>query len=124
MKKLAATLSILLMGIFLLTALLMVPGFSHAQMHSGGQGQHKTKSSMTQSNMGIMADISAEMYQLMSKEQLKPEQEKQILGMMNHLSRIMMEMSVPYGEQVKMRHNEELKEMLKRMDRLYERVGH
>ena len=123
MKKLAGTPGILILVVFLVAALLMLPGFSTAQMHSGGQGQHKTKSSMMRANMGIMADISAEMYQLMSKRELNPEQEKQVLTTMNHMTRIMMEMSIPHGEQVKMRHNEELAEMLKSMDRLYERVG-
>jgi polyhydroxyalkanoate synthesis regulator phasin len=116
--------------IIFVAALLIAPGFSAAQTYGDGQGQHKTKSSMMQtgmgmmqSNMGMLADITAKMSDMMGKGQMNPEQQKQILDMMNQMSRIMREMSVPHGDQVKKRHNEALNEMRQRIDSLEERVG-
>ncbi|UCE82167.1 MAG: hypothetical protein JSV47_10625 [Deltaproteobacteria bacterium] len=108
--------------IVLVAALLIAPGVSAAQTYGDEQGQHKTKSSMMkssmgmmQANMGMLADITAKISSMMSKGQMNPGEQKQILEMMNQMSRIMREMSVPHGEPVKKRHNEELKEMRQRM---------
>lgn len=113
--------------IILVAVLLIAPGFSAAQTYGDGKGQHKTKSAMMkssmgmmQSNMGMLADITAKISGMMSKGHMNPEQQKQILDMMNQMSQIMREMSVPHGEPVKKRHNEELKEMRQRMVRLEE----
>ena len=78
---------------------------------------------MMQSNMGMLADITAEISDMMSRGQMNPQQQKQILDMMNQMVRIMREMSVPHGEPVKKRHNKELKEMRRRMVSLAERSG-
>ena len=103
-------------------ALLMIPAFSVAQKHAGGGGQHDIKNStmkgsmgIMQANMGMMADITAKLYQMMSTGQMSHEQQNQILDMMNQMSRIMEEMSVPHGEKVKQRHLRELQDMHKKL---------
>jgi hypothetical protein len=116
--------------IILVAILLIAPGFSAAQTYGDGKGQHKTKSAMMkssmgmmQANMGMLADITAKMAGMMNKGQMNPQQQQQILEMINQMSRIMREMSVPHGEPVKKRHNEELHEMRQRMVSLEERFG-
>ena len=102
--------------IFLLAILLTIPGILYAQKHSGGQGQPKMKSSMMHANMGMMADITAKIYQILSNGQLNPAQQTQVLDMMYQMSQIMREMSVPHGEEVKKRHSKELMDMRKRVE--------
>ena len=110
-------------AIILTVALLMISGVSVAQQHGGGGGQHNIKNStmkgsmvIMQANMGMMADITAKLYQMMSKGHMSPHQRQQSLEMMNQMSRIMKEMSVPHGEQVKQRHQRELQDMRKKLD--------
>ena len=107
----------------LTVALLMIPAFSIAQKHGIGEGQQNLKSSsmkasmgLMRGNMGMLAEITAKLYQLMSKGHLSPYQRQQILDMMNEMSRIMEEMSVPHGEQVKQRHQRELQDMRRKLN--------
>jgi hypothetical protein len=105
--------------------LLMVPRLSEAQKYGVSQSEHKAKSStmkasmgMMQDNMGLMAEITDKMQQMMSTGMINPEQQSYILNMMKKMSRMMREMSVPHGEQVKKRHNHELQEMRNELDSL------
>lgn len=114
------TLIIILAGV-----LLMVPQLSEAQEYGGAQSEHKAKSStmkasmgMMQGNMGLMAEITDKMQQMMSTGRMSREQQSQILNMMKKMSRMMREMSVPHGEEVKKRHNHELQEMRTELDSL------
>jgi hypothetical protein len=57
----------------LTAAFLIIPGFSVAQRHGGGEGQQNLKSStmkasmeVMQGNMGLMAEITDKMQQMMS----------------------------------------------------------
>ena len=109
----------------LTAAFLIIPGFSVAQRHGGAQSEHKAKSAtmkasmgMMQDNMGLMAEITDKMQQMMSTGRMSPEQQSQIWNMMKQMSRMMREMAVPHGEQVKRRHNHELQEMRKNLDSL------
>jgi hypothetical protein len=109
----------------LTAAFLIIPGFSVAQMHGGGEGQHNLKSPSTkasmrmmQDNMGLIAEITDKMQQMMSTGLMSPEQQGQITNMMKQMSRIMREMAVPHGEQVKKSHNHELQKMRKQADAL------
>ena len=109
----------------LTAALLMIPAFSVAQKHGIREGQQNLKSStmkasmgMMQGNMGLMAEITERMQQMMSSGQMSTEQQNQILNMMKQMSEMMWEMSVPHGEQVKKRHKHELQEMRKNLDSL------
>ena len=111
--------------IILAGVLLMAPRLSEAQKHGDIQGEHKAKSStmkasmgMMQGNMGLMAEITDKMQQMMSTGRMSPEQQSHILNMMKKMSRMMREMSVPHGEQVKKRHNHELQEMRNELDSL------
>lgn len=106
-------------------AFLIIPGFSVAQRHGGGEGQQNRKSSkmkdsmgMMRANMGLMAKITDKMQQMMSTGRMSPEQQKQILNMMKQMSHMMKEMAVPHGEKVKKRHNLELKKMRNELDSL------
>ena len=74
----------------LTAAFLIIPGFSVAQRHVGGEGQQNLKSStmkasmgMMQGNMALMAEITDKMQQMMSTERVSPEQQSQILNMMD-----------------------------------------
>lgn len=109
--------------IILAGVLFMVPRLSEAQEYGGSQSEHNAKSSMMkasmgmmQGNMGLMAEITDKMQQRMSTGRLSPEQQGHILNMMKKMSRMMREMSVPHGEEVKKRHNHELQEMRKELD--------
>jgi hypothetical protein len=110
--------------IAMLTAtFLIIPGFSVAQRHGGSQSELKAKSStmkasmgIMQGNMGLMAEITDKMQQMMSTGRISHEQQKEILNMMEQMSRVMREMAVPHGEEVKKRHNHELQEMRKQAD--------
>ena len=109
--------------IILAGVLLMVPLLSEAQEYGGSQSEHKAKSStmkasmgMMQDNMGLMADITDKMQQMMSTGRMSPEQQNHILNMVKQMSRMMREMSVPHGEEVKKRHNHELQKMRKKLD--------
>ena len=109
----------------LTAAFLIMPGFSVAQKHGGGEGQQNLKSStmkasmgMMQSNMGLMAEITDKMQQMMSTGRISQEKQKEIVNMMKQMSRMMREMAVPHGEEVKKRHNHELQEMRKQSDSL------
>jgi hypothetical protein len=111
--------------IILVGVLLMAPRLSVAQKHGDNQGEHKAKSStmtasmsMMQGNMGLMAEITDKMQQMMSTGRMSPEQQSQILNMMKKMSRMMREMAVPHGEEVKKRHNYELQEMRNELDSL------
>ena len=106
-------------------AMLMLPAISIAEKNSGVKGEHKAKSStmkasmgMMQGNMGLMAEITDKMQQMMSTGRMSREQQSQILNMMKKMSRMMREMSVPHGEEVKKRHNHELQEMRTELDSL------
>ena len=107
----------------LTAAFLIIPGFSVAQRHGGGEGQQNLKSStmkasmgMMQGNMALMAEITDKMQQMMSTERMSPEQQSQILNMMKQMSQMMREMAVPHGEEVKKHHIHELQEMRKKLD--------
>jgi hypothetical protein len=76
----------------------------------------KAGMSMMQGNMGLMAEITDKMQQRMSTGRLSPEQQGHILNMMKKMSRMMREMSVPHGEEVKKRHKHELQEMRNELD--------
>lgn len=109
----------------LTAAFLMIPAFSVAQKHGIGEGQQNLKSStvkagmgMMQGNMGLMADITDKMQQMMSSGQMSSKQQSQILNMMKQMSEMMREMSVPHGEEVKKWHKHELQEMRKNLDSL------
>ena len=109
--------------IILVGVLLMAPRLSEAQNYGGSQSEHKAKSStlkasmgMMQDNMGLMAEITDKMQQMMSTGRMSLEQQSHILNMLKQMSRIMREMSVPHGEQVKKRHNRELQEMRNELD--------
>ena len=78
---------------------------------------------MMHSNMGMMADITSKIYQLMSNGQMNPAQEKQVLEIMNQMSQMMQEMSVPHGEKVKKQHKQDLQEMGKKVDSLYDSLN-
>ena len=111
--------------IILVGVLLMAPRLSEAQKYGGNPSEHRTKSStmkasmgMMQGNMGLMAEITDKMQQMMSTGKMSPEQQSHILNMMKKMSRMMREMSVPHGEEVKKRHNHELQEMRNELDSL------
>jgi hypothetical protein len=123
MKKLATTVGILL--IVLAAALLISPGLALAQTHTGGKGQPETKKAnmqgkmrMMQTNMGMLGQVTTKIYQVISKDNMSPEQKKEVLNIMEQMSQMMEEMSVPHGEEVKKRHYRELQEMRKRVDTL------
>ena len=107
----------------LMAASLIIPGFSVAQRHGGGEGQQNLKSStmkasmeVMQGNMGLMAEITDKMQQMMSTGRISHEQQEEILNMMKQMSRVMREMAVPHGEEVKKRHNHELQKMRNELD--------
>ncbi len=107
------------------TALLMLPAISVAQRQGGGEGQQHLKSStmkgsmgMMQANMGLMAEITDKMQQMMSARRISSEQQKHILNMMKQMSHMMKEMAVPHGEEAKKRHNIELQKMRNKLDSL------
>jgi len=109
--------------IILGAVLLMAPRLSEAQKHGDIQGEHKVKSStmkapmgMMQGNMALMAEITDKMQQMMGTGRMSPEQQSHILNMMKKMSRMMREMAVPHGEEVKKRHNQELQDMRKELD--------
>ena len=111
--------------IILTGVLLMAPRLSEAQKYGGSQSEHKAKSytmkasmSMMQGNMGLMAEITDKMQQMMSTGRMSPKQQNHILNMMKQMSLMMREMAVPHGEQVKKRHNHELQKMLNEIDSL------
>ena len=117
-KNMRLRLIIILAGV-----LLMVPRLSEAQDYGSSQSEHNAKSSrikasmgIMQGNMGLMAEITDKMQQMMSTGRMSLEQQSHILNMLKQMSRIMREMSVPHGEQVKKRHNRELQEMRNELD--------
>jgi hypothetical protein len=73
---------------------------------------------MMQANMGLMAEITDKMQQMMSTGQMTPEQQTHILNMMKQMSHMMKEMAVPHGEEAKKRHNIELQKMRNKLDSL------
>ena len=77
---------------------------------------------MMHASMDMLAEITARIYDMIRKDQMKPGEKKQILDMMKEMSEMMKEMSVPHSEAVKKRHNEELQKMRKSVDILYMRV--
>jgi hypothetical protein len=106
-------------------ALLMLPAISVAQRQGGGEGQQHLKSStmkgsmgMMRANMGLMAEITGKMQQMLSTGRMNPERQKHVLNMMKQMSHMMKEMAVPHGEEVKKRHNLELQEMRNELDSL------
>jgi hypothetical protein len=83
----------------LTAAFLIIPGFSVAQRHGGGEGQQNLKSSTMKASMGMMQGNMALMAEITDKMQ-----------------QMMREMAVPHGEEVKKRHNHELQKMRNELD--------
>lgn len=109
----------------LTAAILIIPGISLAQRHGNREGQRDLKSPlmkasmhMMQDNMGLMAEITDKMQQMMSSGRMSSEQRNQILNMMKKMSRMLREMAVPHDEEVKKRHNHELHKTLNELDSL------
>jgi membrane-bound lytic murein transglycosylase B len=113
----------------LASALFIAPGFLAAQNNETGLGKHTTKSpsahaktSMMRANMDMLAEITLRIYDMMSKDQMKPEEKKQLLDVMKEMSEIMKEMSVPHGEEVKKSHKRELHKIRQSVDVMYKHI--
>ena len=127
MKKMVLTVSFFALASFLFVE----PGFVAAQNHGAPQEKQKTRSSkahgkmsMMQGNMGMLADITAKMHEILSKGRISPEEQNRILHMMERMSRVMKEMSVPHDEPVKKWHQRELHEMNRNLDTIYKNIFH
>ena len=106
--------------VVVLVALLLAPGISAAQMQEGGMGQ-QMKTQM-HANMGMMADIMAKMYEMMNKGKATSEQWQEMMDIMEHMTQMMKEMSVPHGGQMQEQHQSQLQEMNNNLNTLYENV--
>ena len=108
----------------LVAVLLMVPGIVVAQKHGVEQGKQKVKGSMMHTNMGMMAEMTSKMSQMMSSGKMEPEHQKQCASMMKKMSQMMQEMSVPHGKEVQEKHQRELQEMEEELNPLFNHLVH
>ncbi len=102
--------------------LLMLPAISIAQKHGGKQVEHEAKTSKMHGNMSAMSDMMTKMAQMMSKGKMTPEQKKKCAGVMEQMSKMMKEMSVPHGKQVQEKHQKELREMEGEINPLFDHL--
>jgi hypothetical protein len=105
-------------------ALLIASGLCFAQERGGVHEQVSSKGSLMHANMGVLADITAKMYQILNRGRMSSEQDQQALGILKRMSQMMQEMSVPHGEDVKKRHKAELHKMHEEVNTLYSKVVH
>jgi hypothetical protein len=103
-----------------LVAFLLAPGILAAQMQRGGKGQ-QMKTQM-HANMGMMADMMGKMYEMMNKGKATSEQWQEMMDIMEQMIKMMKEMSVPHGGQMQEQHQQQLQEMNKSLNALYENV--
>ena len=108
----------------ILVALLLVPGLSLAQQSGAGQGQHKTKGSMMQANMGKMATMMSKMSQIMGTGKMSPEQQKKCADITKQMSEMMREMSAPHDKQVQENHQRELRGIEETINPLFQHLVH
>jgi len=108
----------------LLAALLLVPGFLLAQQSGAGQGQHNTKGSMMNANMGMMASMMSKMSQIMGTGKMSPEQQKKSADIAKQMSEMMREMCVPHGKQVQDKHQKELRGLEETINPLFQHLVH
>ena len=106
----------------MVAALLMLPAISAAEKNSGVPGEHKAKMSKMHTNMEEMANMMKKMSQMMSKGKMKPEQQKKCARVMKQMSQMMEEMSVPHGKQVQEKHQEELREIERELNPLFDHL--
>lgn len=109
--------------LFLLVVVLMIPGFSEAQMHRSGQGNQQADSSMMHQNMGRMAEMMTKMAKVMNTGKMTPEHQKQCADIMRRMGMMMLEMSGTYDKEAHERHQKQFQEIEKQFapfDNLYD----
>lgn len=105
--------SVLLVSVALV---LFIPAFLAAQMH-GGSGQHMMGPGMM-NNLGMMSGMMGDMHQMLQSGQMTPEQQQQMLGMMNQMGGMMQQMCGPQGAQMQGQHQQQLQQMQKRLQEM------
>jgi hypothetical protein len=93
-------------------ACLACSGLSYAQT---GGGQTEIGPGV-QHNMGKVAGMMKEIHQMMHQGQFTSKQATQVTEMMTRMGAMMKEMSGSQGEQLARQHEQELKEMRRRVD--------
>jgi len=106
--------------VLVLVAFLLAPGILAAQMQGGGMGQ-QMKTQM-HANMGMMADMMGKMYEMINKGKATSEQWQEMMDIMGQMIQMMKEMSEPHGGQMQEQHQQQLQEMNKSLNALYENV--
>jgi len=113
----------------LTTAILtfVIAGPLAAQMHGGtgqhmmGPGQHGYHSGQhmmgpgMRDNLGTMSGMMGDMHQMLHSGQLTPEQQRQMLEMMNQMGGIMQQMGGPQGTQMEAQHRQQLQQLQKQL---------
>ena len=82
--------------LMVMTILIMTPGISVAQMHSGGHmmgGQGMSQCAM--GNMDMMNQMMGEMQQTMTQGQMTPAQHQQMQDMMDQMGQMKQQMAAP-----------------------------
>ncbi len=103
--------------IIIVTLALAVPGLLAAQMHRGS-GQQQMMGPGMMHNMDMMSGIMSDMHQMMQSGQMTPEQQQQMLQMMNQMGGMMQQMGGPQGTQMQGQHQQQLREMQQRLNEM------
>jgi hypothetical protein len=101
---------------------LVMAGSAWPQMMHGAQermmgGQHMMNQGMMD-NMGMMSNLMGQMHQMMRQGNLNPQQQREMLDMMNRLGGMMQEMSRPETEATQARQHHRLEQMQRRLERM------
>ncbi|MEW6657294.1 MAG: hypothetical protein AB1424_01410 [Thermodesulfobacteriota bacterium] len=104
--------------IFLLAALITVPGISAAQQ----RGEHPMMGKGPMAGCPWMPDYMGRMHGMMGDMRgmmnmpMTPEQQKQMMDMMSQMGTMMHQMCGPQAAQMKPQHDKQMQEMQQRLD--------
>ena len=101
--------------IVLIVALFIAPCISWAQKEN-----KMMQGKMMQDNMTTMADMMMKMSKMLSKGDMKPENQKKCGDMLKQMSQTVRNMSSDHGKKVDEQYKKELQEVKKDLDPLYE----
>jgi hypothetical protein len=99
----------------LLGALIMAPGISTAQMQ---RGDHPMMGGGPMMGCPWMPDYMMGDMRGMMNMPMTPEQQKQMMGMMDQMGTMMHQMCGPQAAQMKPQHDQQLQDMQKRLDEM------